>query len=107
MIIIFNALGVNISVDFLVPILVGLLLIIIGNYLPKVPKNNSLGIKNKWTKKNEYVWKKTHRFTALVYILVGLILGLLGIINSIITIILVVILLLLPLFYSWYIHQKI
>ncbi|PTK42460.1 SdpI family protein, partial [Staphylococcus hominis] len=81
-----------------------------GNYLPKVPKNNSLGIKNKWTKSNEFIWKKTHRFTALVYILVGLILvifGLLGMMNSVITIILVVILLLLPLFYSWYIYQKI
>lgn len=110
LIIIFNALGFSVSVDFLIPILVGLLLIIIGNYLPKVPKNNSLGIRNKWTKKNEFVWKKVHRFTALVYILVGLclfILGLLGIINSIITIVLVIILLLFPLFYSWYIYQKI
>lgn len=90
--------------------MVGLLLIIIGNYLPKIPKNNSLGIRNKWTKKNEFVWKKAHRFTALVYILVGLclfILGLLGIINLMITIVLVIILLLFPLFYSWYIYQKI
>lgn len=110
LIIIFNALGVSISVNFLIPILIGLLLIIIGNYLPKVPKNNSLGIRNKWTKGNECVWKKTHRFTALVYILVGLILfilGLLGVINSVITIVLVVILVLFPLFYSWYIYQKI
>lgn len=87
-----------------------MLLIIIGNYLPKVPKNNSLGIKNKWTKTNEFIWKKLHRFTALVYILVGLILvilGLLEMMNSVITIILVVILSLLPFFYSWYIYQKI
>lgn len=110
LIIIFNSLGVSISVNFIIPMLVGLLLIIIGNYLPKVPKNNSLGIKNKWTKNNEFVWKKTHRFTALVYILVGLfffILGLLSIINSVITILLVIILVLFPLFYSWYIYQKI
>src|SRR5699024_5828429 len=72
LIIIFNALVFSVSVDFLIPTLVGLLLIIIGNYLPKVPKNNSLGIRNKWTKKNEFVWKKAHRFTSLVYILVGL-----------------------------------
>src|SRR5699024_6156692 len=103
LIIIFNALGFSVSVDFLIPTLVGLLLIIIGNYLPKVPKNNSLGIRNKWTKKNEFVCKKAHRFTSLVYILVGL----LCIINSMITILLVIILLLFPLFYSWYIYQKI
>src|SRR5699024_10636869 len=69
LIIIFNALVFSVSVDFLIPTSVGLLLIIIGNYLPKVPKNNSLGIRNKWTKKNEFVWKKAHRFTSLVYIL--------------------------------------
>lgn len=109
LIIIFNALGVSISANFVIPILVGLLLILIGNYLPKVPKNNSLGIRNKWTKANEFVWKKTHRFTALIYILVGLflfILGLLHVINSFITIILVLILVLFPLLYSRYIYQK-
>src|SRR5699024_551235 len=87
-----------------------LIIIFIDIYLTKVTKNNSLGIRNKWTKKNEFVWKKAHRFTSLVYILVGLclfILGLLGIINSMITIVLVIILLLFPLFYSWYIYQKI
>jgi uncharacterized membrane protein len=110
LIIIFNALGVSISVSFVIPTLVGLLLIIIGNYLPKVPKNNALGIRNKWTKASEFVWKKTHRFTALVYTLVGFllfILGLLSIINSFITITLVIILVLFPLFYSRYIYQKI
>lgn len=52
LIIIFNALGVSISVSFVIPTLVGLLLIIIGNYLPK---NNALGIRNKWTKASEFV----------------------------------------------------
>src|SRR5699024_7586375 len=110
LIIIFNALGFSVSFDFLIPTLFGLLLIIIVNYLPKFPKINSLGLRYKWTKKNEFVWKKAHRFNSLVYILVGLclfILGLLGIINSMITIVLVIILLLFPLFYSWYIYQKI
>ncbi|REH92041.1 hypothetical protein DOS68_02135 [Staphylococcus felis] len=110
LIIIFNALGVSISVNLFIPVLVGLLLIIIGNYLPKVPKNNSLGIRNKWTRENEFVWKKTHRFTALVYILIGFILfilGLLGIVNSVITIVLVILLVLFPLFYSWYISKNI
>nr|WP_232191842.1 SdpI family protein [Staphylococcus arlettae] len=89
--------------------MISLLLIVIGNYLPKVPKNNTLGIINKWTKDNEFVWKKTHRLAAYIYIIVGLllfILGLLSVINSVITISLVVILVLFPFFYSWYIYQK-
>ncbi|MGK8517714.1 SdpI family protein [Staphylococcus arlettae] len=109
LIIIFNALGFSISVNFIIPTMIGLLLIVIGNYLPKVPKNNTLGIINKWTKDNEFVWKKTHRLVAYIYIIVGLllfILGLLSVINSVITISLVVILVLFPFFYSWYIYQK-
>lgn len=109
LIIIFNALGFSISVNFIIPTMIGLLLIVIGNYLPKVSKNNTLGIINKWTKDNEFVWKKTHRLAAYIYIIVGLllfILGLLSVINSVITISLVVILVLFPFFYSWYIYQK-
>lgn len=109
LIIIFNGLGYNISANFVVPVLIGLLLIIIGNYLPKIPKNNTLGIKNKWTKASEFVWKKTHRFTAIVYIVVGLLMfifGLLNIITSAITITLVVILILVPFLYSWYTYQN-
>ena len=109
LIIILNALGISISVNFIIQTMVGLLLIVIGNYLPKVPKNNSLGIINKWTKSNEVVWKKTHRVTAFVYIVVGLllcVLGLLSIINSLTTISLIVILVLFPFIYSWYIYQK-
>ncbi|MBO3063245.1 SdpI family protein [Mammaliicoccus fleurettii] len=109
LIIIFNGLGYNISANFVVPVLIGLLLIIIGNYLPKIPKNNTLGIKNKWTKASEFVWKKTHRFTAIVYIVVGLLMfifGLLNIITSAITITLVVILILVPFLYSWNTYQN-
>jgi len=108
LIVISNGLGYEISANFIIPVLVGVLLIIIGNYLPKVPKNNTLGIKNKWTKASEFVWKKTHRFTALIYIIVGLmmfVLGLLHMINTVVTITLIVILVLIPLLYSWYTYQ--
>nr|WP_264298368.1 SdpI family protein [Mammaliicoccus sp. F-M27] len=106
---IFNGLGHNISANFIIPVLVGLLLIITGNYLPKVPKNNSLGIKNKWTKASEFVWKKTHRFAAVIYIIGGIvmfILGLLNIINSAITITLAILIVLLPFLYSWMTYQS-
>ncbi len=108
LIVISNGLGYEISANFIIPVLVGVLLIIIGNYLPKVPKNNTLGIKNKWTKASEFVWKKTHIFTALIYIIVGLmmfVLGLLHMINTGVTFTLIVILILMPLLYSWYTYQ--
>lgn len=107
MVMIFSALGQ--SVEFLVSIFLGILLIIVGNYLPKAPRNGLFGIKNKWVKSSEAVWKKAQRFSSRVYISVGLaflILGLFSVINSVITIALCIILILLPFCYSYYLYQK-
>ncbi|MFV0543413.1 MAG: SdpI family protein [Marinicella pacifica] len=51
---------------------VGLLFIIIGNYLTKIPKNFFLGIRTPWTLSSDKVWYKTHRVSAWVFILAGL-----------------------------------
>ncbi|MEB8108737.1 SdpI family protein [Staphylococcus equorum] len=109
MVMIFSALGQSVSVEFLVSIFLGILLIIVGNYLPKAPRNGLFGIKNKWVKSSEAVWKKVQRFSSRVYISVGLaflILGLFSVINSVITIALCIILILLPFCYSYYLYQK-
>ncbi|WP_432723069.1 SdpI family protein [Staphylococcus equorum] len=109
MVMIFSALGQSVSVEFLVSIFLGILLIIVGNYLPKAPRNGLFGIKNKWVKSSEAVWKKGQRFSSRVYISVGLaflILGLFSVINSVITIALCIILILLPFCYSYYLYQK-
>ena len=51
---------------------IGLLFIIIGNYLTKIPKNFFLGIRTPWTLSNDEVWFKTHRVSAWVFIIAGL-----------------------------------
>ena len=51
---------------------IGLLFIIIGNYLTKIPKNFFLGIRTPWTLSNDEVWYKTHRLSAWVFIIAGL-----------------------------------
>jgi len=38
----------------------GLLLFLIGNYLPKLPRNWFFGIKTPWTLSSEVIWRKTH-----------------------------------------------
>lgn len=43
-----------------VGIAVGLLIFILGNYMPKIPQNWFLGIRTPWTISSEIVWKKTH-----------------------------------------------
>lgn len=52
-------------------LLLGIVLLVIGNYLPKVKQNFFLGIKLPWTYASEDNWNKTHRFSAVVWMAGG------------------------------------
>lgn len=64
-------LGYPVSIQFWVPWLVGLLMILIGNYLGKLKLNWFVGIKTPWTLSSENVWNKTHRVGGWAFILFG------------------------------------
>jgi uncharacterized membrane protein len=53
----------------------GLIFIIIGNYLGIIKKNRFVGIKTPWTLRNEHVWQRTHRFGSYSSVLGGLIIA--------------------------------
>ena len=67
-----NGLGYNLPVGIIIPGLIGLLFIIIGNYLGKIKPNWFMGIRTPWTLSSEEVWNKTHRFGGKMFILAGL-----------------------------------
>ncbi len=46
-------------VDY-IGVAIGLMLIVLGNYMPKVPQNWFLGIRTPWAISSEANWKKTH-----------------------------------------------
>lgn len=66
------ALGMEWNISRLMLILMGILFICMGNYLPKCRLNPTLGIKLKWTLYNEENWNKTHRFGGKVWMAAGL-----------------------------------
>lgn len=68
----FAGLGYDIPIEKVVPAFVGLLFIIIGNYLPKSKQNYTVGIKLPWTLNNEANWNKTHRLAGYLWIIGGL-----------------------------------
>ena len=45
--------------------------IVLGNFMPKIEKNRTLGLKTYWSMYNEVTWQKTHRFTGFVSVIVG------------------------------------
>ncbi|MFT4090146.1 MAG: SdpI family protein [Asticcacaulis sp.] len=50
----------------------GILLIVLGNYLPKVRYNYVLGVRTPWSLSDERVWDRTHQFSGPVFMLAGL-----------------------------------
>ncbi len=67
-----NGLGYNLPVGVIIPGLIGLLFIVLGNYLGKIKMNWFMGIRTPWTLSSEEVWNKTHRFGGKMFILAGL-----------------------------------
>lgn len=45
----------------------GLLFMVIGNYLPKVKQNNTIGIRVIWTLQDEENWNATHSFSGRIW----------------------------------------
>lgn len=54
-----------------VPMLVGVLFILIGNYFPKCKQNFTTGIKLPWTLSSEENWNRTHRTAGKLWIIGG------------------------------------
>ena len=67
------ALGFQQNVIVYVSGLLGLLFIIIGNYLPKCRQNYTMGIKLPWTLADEENWNHTHRMAGYLWIIGGFI----------------------------------
>ncbi len=79
---ILSALGYELNISRIIPLAVGILLMVIGNYMGQIRPNYTFGIKLPWTLADETVWKKTHRVGGFVFILIGFIFILAGIINQ-------------------------
>lgn len=67
-------LGYNVQIQYVVPIIIGLLMMIIGNYMGKIKPNWFMGIRTPWTLSSETVWQKTHRLGGFLFTLFGLVL---------------------------------
>lgn len=52
-------------------LIMGIMFILLGNYMPKVKHNYTFGIKTPWTLDNETVWNKTHRMAGVLWVVGG------------------------------------
>lgn len=70
---IISALGYNMHFSIILPILLGILFIGMGNYMSQIRPNYFFGFRTPWALASEQVWKKTHRFGGLVFCITGII----------------------------------
>lgn len=68
------ALGKAFDMNMIGLLLIGLMFVVIGNYLPKCKQNHTIGIKVMWTLSDEENWNATHRFGGKVWVIGGLLL---------------------------------
>ena len=93
-------------------ILLGLLFILVGNLLPKVPANFYLGVRVPWTLSSDVIWKKTSRITGKCFALGGVIFIIIGIIGKItvivkmLMILVFILIIILPIIYSFIVYKK-
>ncbi|WP_440896411.1 SdpI family protein [Amphibacillus sp. Q70] len=108
--VLFTSLGYQLNLHAFVPILVGLLFIVFGNYMQTVKQNWFIGIRTPWTLNNTEVWRKTHRLGSKVFILMGFIFMVIPFISDKlmlpVILISVLVVVLIPTGYSYYLHRK-
>lgn len=69
-----KALGSTTNPSIFVSALLGLIFVMMGNYMPKLKVNHTVGIRLPWTLQSEDNWHKTHRLAGKLWVLGGLIL---------------------------------
>ena len=101
------ALGKDVRMEVVMPVFIGLLLTVVGNYLPKCKQNYTIGIKIPWTLNSEENWNRTHRFAGRLWTVCGLAIMLTGFFGGFWVFLPITFLMVLaPIFYSYILHRK-
>lgn len=102
------ALGIELNLSKIVPIVSGIIFMILGNYLPKVKQNSVTGIKTSATLRSEKSWYLTHRLAGKIWMVSGVIFILSSFLpkyQGIIFIGLILIMTVVPIVYSYQIKE--
>lgn len=102
-----EALGYKVPMNHVGSIFVGIIFIIIGNYLPKCQHNYTVGIKIPWTLNSEENWNRTHRFAGPIWVISGILFIVLTFIGyPTLTVALILVATFVPIIYSYLFYKK-
>ncbi len=103
------ALGYPVHIETVLPLLLGLMFLFLGNYLPKVKQNNSMGIRLPWTLQSPENWNRTHRAAGFIMVLGGgamVVLSLLHLWSQWLQLLVIGGMVLLPIGYSYFLYRR-
>lgn len=101
-------LGTKVDVEIVISMLVGLIFIVIGMYLPECKQNYTIGIKCPWTLNSEENWNRTHKLGGHIFVLAGVIIligGFVGVLE-LATGIAIALIVVVPFMYSFLLYKK-
>ena len=104
-----NALGVDTKIHKVIPAIIGVMFILIGNYMPKTKRSYTTGIKLPWTLNSDENWNRTHRMAGFLWVVCGaafLLCTLLQLWNLWLFLLLIGAMVLLPMVYSYLLYRK-
>lgn len=102
-----TALGMDIMMDALVPALMGVIFIVIGNYLPKCKQSHTVGIRLPWTLNSEENWNKTHRLGGYTMVVGGIVIFATAFIGIFwLFIVITAVMVIVPIVYSFVLYKK-
>lgn len=90
----------------------GILFMVIGNWMGKVRSNFIMGVRTPWTLSSELSWNKTHRLAGKLFVIAGLIIILTGLLtpnhpaaDAIVTVCILAVAIV-PVIYSWFVWKN-
>lgn len=105
-----TAMGMDANMTFIMPLLLGVMFVVVGNYLPKCRRNHTIGIKLPWTINNEENWNKTHRLGGKLWVFGGFLMMLAVLLPTTwltwYTVIILIVMVVIPTVYSYSLSKK-
>ena len=102
-----QAMGYSVPIEGIMPLLMGVLFIVVGNWLPKCQQTYTMGIKLPWTFASEANWTATHRVGGKVWFFGGIITMLTAFLGSFwLLMIILALMVILPTVYSYLYYRK-
>ncbi|HVC36929.1 MAG TPA: SdpI family protein [Gammaproteobacteria bacterium] len=102
----------HVAINMIIPIVIGLLFVILGNYMGKLRKNFFIGIRTPWTLASDEVWVRTHRLGGWLFVAGGLAIVITGVLAPsaympIIMIVIIAVAALVPAAASYVIYRRV